>query len=332
VSTSDRSRGYVDGPQYCAWSRAIFEEMRAGNVAVVHATICYHETFRESVDRVVAWNRLFAENADLIRKARRYGDIAAAEREGRTAILFGSQNPSVMEADLGLLEPLSDLGLAFMQVTYNNQSLLGAGWQETTDSGLTRFGREALREMNRLGIVVDLAHAGERTAIETIEASARPVTVSHANPRWFRDTARNVSDRVIDAIAAHDGLLGLSLYPHHLRGGSECRLEDFAGMVARLAERIGPTRIGLGSDLCQGQPDSVIAWMRNGRWTLGAAVNENGPAVLPAQPPWFRSNRDFSGIAGALQGVGFARSEVNGIMGDNWRRFLSDALEPGASP
>lgn len=328
----DGFQGYVDGPQYCAWTRSVFEDMRVGGVAAVHATICYHETFREAVDRMVAWNRLFADHADLIRRARRGADMAAARQEGRTAILLGAQNPSVMEADLGLLEPLSDLGLAFMQLTYNNQSLLGAGWQEATDSGLTRFGREAVREMNRLGMVVDLAHAGERTAVEAIEASARPVTVSHANPRWFRDTARNVSDRVIAALAAHGGLLGLSLYPHHLRDGSACRLEDFAGMAARLAERIGPARIGLGSDLCQGQPDAVIAWMRTGRWTFAAGVNENGPAVLPAQPAWFRSNRDFGTIAEALAKAGFSRREVDGIMGDNWRRFLAEALEPEVRP
>ena len=87
-------------------------------------------------------------------------------------------------------------------------------------------------------------------------------------------------------------MLGLSLYPHHLKDGSDCTLEAFCEMAARLADRIGPERIGIGSDLCQDQPDSVVEWMRNGRWTRTGA-EAGSPPVFPPQPPWFRSNRDF---------------------------------------
>jgi microsomal dipeptidase-like Zn-dependent dipeptidase len=312
-----------DGPQYCAWTPAILDEMAAGGVACAHVTIAYHETFREACDRLTDWNRLFARHGTRIGKARRPHDIARHVAAGRTAILLGAQNPSVLDGDLGLVEALSDLGLSFLQITYNNQSLLGSGWQEPVDGGLTRFGRQVLAELNRLGMVADLSHAGERTTIETIEASARPVCVSHANPRWFRDTARNVSDRVIDALAGRDGLLGLSLYPHHLKDGSGCTLADFTAMVARLAERIGVQRIGLGSDLCQGQPDSVVRWMREGRWTFETS---DPPARFPESVAWFASNRDFPGIAMGLRKVGFSDAETAAIMGGNWHRFLNEAL------
>ncbi len=302
--------GFIDGPQYCAWSRSIFEDMRAGGMAAVHATVGYHENFRDSVDLITRWNRMFFTHADLILKARSLADLEQAQQSGRTAIFLGMQNPSVIEADLSLLEALSDLGLSFMQITYNNQSLLGAGWQEPHDSGLTRFGREVLGEMHRLGMAIDLSHAGERTTLETIEAAQGPVTVSHANPRWFRDTARNVSDRVIDALKAHDGLLGLSLYPHHMKNGSACTLDDFVTMVKRLADQIGLHRIGLGSDLCQDQPNSAVGWMRDGRWTFSTAENPNGPPVFPAPLGWFASNRDFPTIARALSGAGFSQQEV----------------------
>lgn len=312
----------MDGLQYCNWSRAIFEQMRSGGVDVVHATIAYHENFRDTVDRIVAWDRRFADNADLIVKASSLADIAAAKQSGRTAILFGAQNPSPIEADLGLVSVLYDLGLRFMQLTYNNQSLLGTGWQESHDGGLTRMGREVVREMNRLGMVIDMSHAGETTTLDAIEASAAPVAVTHANPRWWRDTGRNVSDKVIDALAANDGMLGLSLYPHHLAGGSACTLETFCTMAAKLAGQIGVERIGIGSDLCQGHDNSVIDWMRNGRWTFAPADNPNGPAVLPAQPVWFASNRDFPGIRKGLLQAGFSPAEADGIMGENWRRLM----------
>ena len=223
-----------------------------------------------------------------------------------------------------------------MQLTYNNQSLLGTGWQEGYDSGLTRMGREVVREMNRLGMVIDMSHAGEATTLDAIEASDAPVAVTHANPRWWRDTARNVSDRVIDALAANDGMLGLSLYPHHLAGGSACTLEAFCAMAARLAGQIGAQRVGIGSDLCQGHDDSVIGWMRNGRWTFAPADNPNGPAVLPVQPAWFSSNRDFPGIRAGLLQAGFSPTEADGIMGGNWVRLMQrvfrDEKSSGASP
>ncbi|TIV06141.1 MAG: membrane dipeptidase, partial [Mesorhizobium sp.] len=130
-----------------------------------------------------------------------------ARASNRTAIFLGLQNPMPMEDDIGLIEMLFDLGIRFMQLTYNNQSLLGCGWMEKEDSGVTRMGREAIAEMNRLGMIIDLSHAGERTALEAIALSERPVVISHANPRWLRDSNRNVSKHVLQALREREGLL-----------------------------------------------------------------------------------------------------------------------------
>ena len=316
----------MDGLQYCAWSRPVFEQMREGGVDAVHATLAYHENFRETVDRIVSWDRLFADNNDLIAKASSIADIEAARASGRTAVLFGVQNPSPIEADLGLVSILRDLGVCFMQLTYNNQSLLGAGWQESGDGGLTRMGRLVIAEMNRLGIVIDMSHAGELTTLEAIRASRQPVAVTHANPRWWRDTGRNVSDEVIRALADTGGMLGLSLYPHHLAKGSACTLAEFCAMAARLAEVTGVERLGIGSDLCQGHSNSIISWMRDGRWTSEPAENPNGPPLLPAPLAWFRSNADFPGLRAGLRGAGFSDRDADGIMGENWMRFLRKVL------
>mgnify|MGYP001327208965 CR=1 FL=1 len=314
----------VDGLQYSNWSEAIFRQLRAGGVDAVHVTITYHETFRETVANITRWNRWFEAFPGLIFQGFTADDIALARRTGRTAIFFGAQNPSCIEDDIGLVEVLHRLGLRFMQLTYNNQSLLAAGCYEAEDSGLTRMGREVVAEMNRTGMVVDMSHSGERSTLEAIAHSTRPVAVTHANPADWHPALRNKSDRVIRALAESGGMLGFSLYPHHLKGGGACTLQEYCAMIARTAERYGTTMLGIGSDLCQDQPDSVVAWMRAGRWTKRVDYGEGSAAApgFPAMPGWFRDNRDFGALRSGLAGAGFATDEIDAILGGNWERFF----------
>jgi membrane dipeptidase len=117
----------IDNLQYCNWSRSIFEQMREGGVDAVHVTIVYHESFREMVLQLEAWNRWFETCGDLIMRGTTAQDVTRAMETGRTAIFFGFQNPSPIEDDIGLIEICHQLGVRFMQLTYNNQSLLATG-------------------------------------------------------------------------------------------------------------------------------------------------------------------------------------------------------------
>lgn len=322
----------IDGLQYSNWSEAIFHELRAGGVDAVHVTLVYHENFRETVANIERWNRWFERWPDLIFQGFSADDIATARATGRTAIFFGAQNPSCIEDDIGLVEVLHRLGLRFMQLSYNNQSLLATGCYETEDTGLTRMGREVVAEMNRIGMVVDMSHSGERSTLAAIEHSARPIAITHANPAIWHPARRNKSDTVIGALAETGGMLGFSLYPHHLAGGSACRIEDFCTMIARTAERFGTHFIGIGTDLCQNQPDSVVEWMRTGRWTKAIDYGEGSKDApgFPAMPGWFRDNRDFRNIADGLRVAGFSTPEVEAIMGGNWARFFAASFGAAA--
>jgi microsomal dipeptidase-like Zn-dependent dipeptidase len=314
----------IDALQYCNWSRAIFQQMRAGGVDCVHVTICYWENFRETVANFSRWHRLFEQHADLIRPVKTAEDVRCAQEEGRTGIVFGFQNCSPIDDDIGLVQVLHELGARFMQLSYNNQSLLATGCYETDDPGITRMGKEVIKEMNRVGLVIDMSHSAERSTLEAIEISARPIAITHANPKFWFPALRNKSDAVLKALAESGGMVGFSLYPHHLKDGSNCRLGDFCEMVARAADLIGVTHIGIGSDLCQGHPDSVVEWMRNGRWTRTVDYGEGSKsnAGFPPQPEWFRDNRDFGNIAEELHTVGFSGADIERIMGRNWLDFF----------
>ncbi|KUJ77158.1 membrane dipeptidase [Ruegeria profundi] len=318
----------IDGLQYANWSEKIFRQMREGRVDAVHVTITYHETFRETVLQIEHWNRWFEQFPDLIFQGRTAADVRLAQETGRTAIFFGSQNPSCMEDDIGLIEILHTLGLRFMQLTYNNQSLLASGCYEDDDTGLTRMGREVVAEMNRVGLVVDMSHSGERSTLEAIEHSSRPITISHANPSSWHKALRNKSDTVLKALAESGGMLGFSVYPHHLKDGSACTLQDYCDMVARTADLMGVHNIGIGTDLCQDQPDSIVEWMRVGRWTKRIDYGEGSAAEpgFPEMPSWFADNRDFGNIRAGLRTAGMDDAEVDAVMGGNWLRFFEQSF------
>ena len=322
----------IDGCQYANWSEKIFREMHEGGVSAVHVTICYHEDFRETVVNMADWNRLFERFPDLIVPGRTADDVRRAHADGRTAIVFGFQNCSPIEDDIGLVEICHQLGARFMQLTYNNQSLLATGCYEENDTGVTRMGRQVIAEMNRVGLVVDMSHSGERSTLEAIEISDRPIAITHANPSFWHPALRNKSDDVLKALGESGGMLGFSLYPHHLKDKSDCTVESFCDMVARTADLMGIDHIGLGSDLCQDQPDSVVEWMRVGRWTKDIDYGEGsaGDAGFPPMPSWFGGNLDFDNIANGLRAHGFADADVEKVMGGNWLRFFEESFGPAA--
>ncbi|MFT5114300.1 MAG: membrane dipeptidase [Parasphingorhabdus sp.] len=320
----------IDALQYANWSEKIFRQMREGCVDAVHVTIAYHENFRETVTNIEQWNSYFERFPELIFHGKTGDDVRLARETNRTAIFYGFQNPSPIEDDIRLVEILHNLGARFMQLTYNNQSLLATGCYEPDDSGITRMGKEVIEEMNRVGLVVDMSHSAERSTLEAMEVSSRPIVVTHANPGFWEPALRNKSDAILKGLGETGGMLGFSMYPHHLKGKGNCTLQSFCEMVAQAAEMMGVDHIGLGSDLCQDQPDSVVEWMRVGRWTKKIDYGEGSAshAGFPPMPPWFNDSRDFGNIEQGLLDVGFSEEDTAKIMGNNWLRFFDENFGP----
>ena len=313
----------IDNLQYCNWSRKIFEINREAGLDAVHATIVYHEDFDEHLNEIKKWKKLFKDNSDLIFLGRTYKDIEKANLENKTAIFFGFQNCSPIEDDIGLIEKVHEKGCRFMQLTYNNQSLLATGCYEKNDSGVTNFGKEAIKEMNRLGVVIDMSHSAEKSTLDAIELSQKPIAITHANPNFWYRALRNKSNDLLKALANSKGMLGLSLYAHHLKESTNCRLESFCEMAARTVEIMGIDNVGIGSDLCLFQPDSVVEWMRNGTWTKSKNYGEGSKKRpgFPKQPEWFVDARGFKNLETGLKNIGFNNEDVNKILGNNWYNF-----------
>ena len=162
-------------------------------------------TFKEGVKLVRTWQHRVAHTSDKAVFVTRADDIRRAKAEGKVGVIIGTQDPAIIEDDTDYIEPLYRTGVRTLQLTYNERSLLGDGCQERVQGGLTDFGIAAVEEMNRVGMIVDVSHAGEATALEATQVSRAPVIISHSACRALRDNPRSASDELIRAMAEPAG-------------------------------------------------------------------------------------------------------------------------------
>lgn len=315
MTTSVHQRAtVVDGLQINNWSRPVLEELRAGGISGVNATCAVWEGPEETLRNIGDWCQLQAKHPDILTLATSADDIRQAKVDGKVAVLLGFQNASPFADDYRFVEVFSRLGVRIAQLTYNIQNLVGGACYEPVDSGLTRFGGTIVAEMNRVGMLVDLSHVGNRTSLEAIDASAQPVAITHSNPTWFVDSPRNKPDEVIKALVERGGVIGACLYPNVV-GGADATLRDFAQMVADMCETFGVQHVGLGSDCTRDWGDDYVAYLRDGRWR---PPGEGAGPTWPAWPSWFQGPADLPRVTDGLIDVGLNEHEIHQILGGNW--------------
>lgn len=307
------------------WGPEIVHDIHAGGLTAVHVAPLVWEGPREAIADLARWQRRFREHADEIVPALSAEDIRAAKRSGRTAVIYGSQNGSVFEDDLDLVWVLHRLGMRIVQLTYNNQNYIGSGCAEQHDDGLSRFGRLVVAEMDRVGMLIDLSHVGERTSLDAIERSANPVAITHSNPkRWFAHI-RNKSDEVLRAVAARGGVVGLTPYPEF--AGEVLTPARWAELVTRTVELVGIEHVGIGTDMARGWADfpGHVRWVRFGRWSHPRPGEEI--ALYPPFPDWWSVAAKYPNVTAALETNGFSPDEIAAVMGGNWLRLFARVLK-----
>ena len=322
----------IDCLQASEPSRDRFLEWRAGGLDCVHVTLAIWETARETMSAIGSWNRMFAANADLIAQATNAEEIEKIATSGRTAVVFGFQNTSPFEDDIDLVEIFHTLGVRIVQLTYNVQNNVGSGCWEDDDRGVSQFfGRNVVREMNRHGLLIDISHCGLRTSLDAAKYSERPIAITHGNPSEFVGldielNRRNKPTDLIRAVSEAGGVIGLSMYPKIMRGGSKASLDDFCDMVEWTAEHMGIDAVGFGTDFYTGHPVEVLTWWRAGRWARESPLK--APSVFSPWPDWFLSPEAFPNVVVALKGRGFSGEDVAKIAGGNWLRLFRESFGP----
>ncbi len=271
----------IDNLQYCNWNRDVFKINREAGLDAVHATIVYHEDFNELGEQIKKWQRLFTENSDLIFLGKDFKDIEKANSKKKTAIFFGFQNCSPIEDDIGLVEKVHELGCRFMQLTYNNQSLLATGCYEKVDSGVTNFGREVIKEMNRVGVVIDMSHSAEKSTLDAI-----------LYPHHLKDNTNCTIESFCEMVARTADIMNIK----NIGIGSDLCLNQPDEVVEWM-------RNG--------------TWSKSTNYGEGT---KNKPG-FPKQPEWFEDARGFANLERGLSKIGFQEIEIDGILGNNWYNF-----------
>ncbi len=312
----------IDGLNVSNWqSPAVYRSLHAGRVTAINATIAVWEDYRATLDHVAAWLRRFEERQDTMLQVGSVQDIHQAKQDGKVGVIFGWQNATPIENNLDRLALFHALGVRVIQLTYNDRNLLGNGCYERSDDGLSHFGRDAVREMNRLGILIDLSHVGDRTTLEAIEHSERPVAITHANARAFFDHVRNKTDAALQLLAERGGVIGANAFPSFLRRGFKSTVADYVDAIEDLIERVGIDHVGIGTDYTQDQPASFFDWLFAQQGTKLNVRGEPFPDPL-IHPQGMETPDTLSNVTGELFRRGYRPEEVTKIMGGNWLRLF----------
>lgn len=309
--------------------RKWLEEWHAAGLGCVNTTVAVWESASETLAVLGKWRQLIADNGDLVAAADNVEDIERVASSGRTAIVFGFQNTAPVEHNIDLFGAFRNLGVCIMQLTYNLQNYIGCGYWEEKDTGISsRFGRNAIEEMNKVGILIDLSHCGERTTLEAIEMSASPVAITHANPREYvgkgvYGAGRLKTTEAITALASRGGVIGLTPNRNMTRNGAATTLEEFGDMVAWTVDRVGIDAVGIGTDYCPGHPRSVRTWWRFARWSRESAPAEQ-MKIAPHEgwSEWMRTPAGLRNIMGELERRGFGSADIDKVMGGNFLRIF----------
>lgn len=316
----------IDGVDVSLPTRERFLRMQKAGLTAVSVTVALYENFKETMQNIARWQKLLVENDDAVRPIRAVADIEAAKAEGRVGIVYNLQNTSPFEDDFGYIELFHAVGVRIVQLAYMYQNLVGAGCLEPHDSGLTSYGNDVVRALNRAGIAIDLSHCGPRTTLDAIARSDRPVLFTHAASKALVSNPRNKTDAELRLLAGHGGVVGIVAFPTFLRE-SNATIDDWFAHLEHILGVIGPDHVSIGSDWIEGQPEGFADRAYYDR--------PHPPGLVPSGWPWpypagIASVDDLPNITEGLVARGYDEETIRKILGGNLVRVLGQSW--GTSP
>jgi membrane dipeptidase len=271
-------------------------------------------SFENTIQVLARYRSYVASNPDQYVLALRVDDIRKAKESGKLAIAFDLEGSGPLLGNLNMISLYYEMGVRQMLLAYNKDNHASGGCMEGY-IGLTDFGREVIREMNRVGMVVDLSHMSERATLEACEVSTAPVIFSHSNPNGLRQHARNISDEQIKTCAQIGGVVGINGIGDFLGGTSS---ELIVQNIEYVMNLVGPEHVGIGLDYVIDKQE-LIEYV------------ENYPDIFPPDKMKdvlsFVEPEQFPEFTELLYQKGHSEQAISGILGGNFLRVAKEVWE-----
>ncbi|WP_162794134.1 dipeptidase [Streptomyces paludis] len=311
-----------------AWADETYlGKLAASGVTAINHAVSVSQGYDAAAAALVGWQHRLAETDGRVFQAYGLDDVTRAKETGTVAWFAGFEDSKPVGEDLWRLAALHQLGLRFMGLTYQNRNYAADGSGESANGGLSRFGRSLVAECNRLGIALDLSHTGERSTLETIETSTKPVLVTHAGLTHFVDSPRNKSDLVVRELAARGGVFGLAAKSGFLTPDGLTRrpgAEVFADNIDYLVELAGIDHVIVGTDVGDERKYSREGMARVRRLYPEIPIVGADLDLERIHPEGLGTPADLPLITELLAGRGYSGEDIGKVLGGNLQRVLAE--------
>lgn len=250
------------------------------------------------------------QNYDIALSA---NDIFKAKREDKLSIAFDVEGIDFLGDNLELLDLYHSLGVKQIAIVYNKNNLAGGGCQDN-DNGLTNYGKEIIKKMNQLGIVVDCSHSGHKTTMDILKYTEKPIVFSHSNSFFIHNHKRNLMDDQIKACADVGGVIGINGISIFL-GDKKDKIKQFANHIDYIVQKIGPRYVGIGLDFTV-DPDEAYQFTKQ--------YPDYFPQQAQYQDVTFVHPEEITKIKQALLDLGYFDNDINAILGGNFLRIAKE--------
>ncbi len=278
----------------------------------------------ETLSFLAAWQGFAARNSDLFCVVDRAEDLDRAKAAGKCAVIMGVQNAEHFQKAEDV-KTFHQLGQRCAQLTYNSQNLLGGGSTDRVDGGVSDFGAEIIGAMNDAGMLVDVSHCGDRTTLDAIEISKRPIAITHSNCRALNDHPRLKTDEAIAKLAAKGGVMGITGVRNFVRDREPTTVEHVVDHIDHVVKVAGIEHVGIGSDSDLNGYDDMPPDQRK---ELMAAYKSSYAFRDKLDTDGFDHPKKVFDLTEALIRRGYGDSDIESVLGGNFRRLLGTVWVP----
>ncbi len=269
----------------------------------------------EAMQRVAAIRKEILQNKDDYILVEKTDDVLRAKKEGKMGIALHFEGTRCFERNLDVVEAFYKLGVRHTLIAFNQSNSAGGGCAESVDAGLTRYGRLLVKELERVGMLIDLSHTGAKTSLDVMEMATKPVLFTHSNSSMLAPHYRNLTDNQISLCAATGGLVGISGSSGYL-GDLDVKTETVFRHIDYMVQIVGPDQVGLGLDIVFDSP-ALNAWIKTRPQEWPGTSTATWPGFRYVQP------EQVCGLAELMLRAGYSDDNVKNIYGGNYMRICS---------